>query len=311
MLYLLNKYKEKFKADLMVCHVNHMIREDADEDEAYVKEICENWGIPFFSKKVHVEKLAKVQKKGTEEVGRNVRYEFFNETAVKEGANVIAIAHNMNDCAETVLLNLIRGTGVSGLKGITPFRITKVDCNVYYEYSDAVIPDYKTVKIIRPLINCKKSDIIDFCKVNNIEMRIDSTNSENIYRRNIIRNKIIPELEEINPNIVETLARTASIIREQDDFIIQETDKQLASQIDVDDKGRISLEIKRFNSLHIVIKENLIRNIFEILTHKKCGLSKQNIADIITLGQNNVGNKYLEINNIKITVKNSKLYFIA
>ena len=140
-------------------------------------------------------------------------------------------------------------------------------------------------------------------------MRIDSTNSESIYRRNIIRNEVIPKLEEINPNIVETLARTASIIKEQDDFVIQETDKKLASQIDVDDRGRISLEVKRFNQLHIVIKENLIRNIFEILTHKKCGLSKQNIADIITLSQNNVGNKYMEISGIKIEVKNSKLYF--
>ena len=310
MLYLLNKYKEKFRADLMVCHVNHMIREDADEDETYVKEICEKWGIPFFSKKIHVEKLAKVQKKGTEEVGRNVRYEFFNEIAVKEGANVIAIAHNMNDCAETVLLNLIRGTGVSGLKGITPFRITKVDCNVYYEYSDAVIPDYKTVKIIRPLINCKKSDIIDFCKVNNIEMRIDSTNSENIYRRNLIRNEIIPELETINPNIVETLSRTASIIKEQEDFINLETDKQLASQMDVDEQGHISLEVKRFNRLHGVIKANIIRNIFQILTHKKCNLSKKNIDDIISLSENNVGNKYFEVGNIKVFVKNSKLYFI-
>ncbi len=287
-----------------------MIREDADADEAYVKEVGEKWGIPFFIKKVHVEKMAKLQKKGTEEVGRNVRYEFFYDTAIKEGANVVAVAHNMNDCAETVLLNLIRGTGISGLKGITPYRNTKVDCNIYYEYSDAVIPDYKTIRIIRPLINCKKADIIDFCNANDIEMRIDSTNSENIYRRNVIRNEIIPKLEEINPNIVETLSRTASIIREQDDFVIQETDKQLASQMDVDEKGRISLEVKRFNRLHSVIKANLIRNIFEILTHKKCNLSKKNIDDIITLSKNNVGNKYLQIGDIKVFIKNSNLYFI-
>ena len=96
-------------------------------------------------------------------------------------------------------------------------------------------------------------------------MKIDSKNSKNIYRRNVIRNEIIPKLEEINPNIVETLARTAYIIRDQDDFVTEEIDKQLASQIDVDDKGRISVEVKRFNQLHIVIKENLIRNIFWFL----------------------------------------------
>ena len=158
LLYLLNKYKEKFKIKLYVCHINHKIRKDSTIDEQYVENMCSKMNVPFYKKRVQVEQIAKENKIGTEEAGRIIRYEFFREIAKKENANKIAIAHNMNDNAETMLLNLIRGTGLSGLEGITP----------------------KENNIIRPLINSKKTDINNFCKENNIEYKIDSTNKQNI-----------------------------------------------------------------------------------------------------------------------------------
>ena len=129
----------------------------------------------------------------------------------KENANKIAIAHNMNDNAETMLLNLIRGTGLNGLEGIQPSQYNN--------------------RFIRPLINCNRNEIEDFCKENNLEPRIDSTNKENIYKRNIIRNKLIPFLKELNPNIIETLSRTSVIIAENNEFIQKEAQKNFNRKI--------------------------------------------------------------------------------
>ena len=118
LLHILHALKQDLKLELYVAHVNHQIREVADSETEYVKQICEKLGIECFVKKVDILKLAKEQKKGTEETGRNVRYEFFNEVLAKTNSNKIATAHNSNDRAETVILNILRGSGLSGLKGI-------------------------------------------------------------------------------------------------------------------------------------------------------------------------------------------------
>ena len=110
------------KFELVVAHINHGIREEADSDEQYVKDYCKENKIPFYAKHVNVSQIAKEQKKGTEEVGRNIRYNFFNEILEKEHANKIATAHTKSDNSETVFMNIIRGSGVSGLKGIEPIR---------------------------------------------------------------------------------------------------------------------------------------------------------------------------------------------
>ena len=170
LLTCLNKFKDYFEIKIICAHINHLIRKDSTEDEQYVENMCKNMGIKCYVKRADVEKIAKEQKKGSEEVGRKIRYDFFDEVARKENANKIAIAHNMKDNAETMLLNIIRGSGLTGLEGIQA-----------EEYG----------KYIRPLINCTREEIEEYCEKNNLQPRIDSTNKENIYRRNIIRNKLL------------------------------------------------------------------------------------------------------------------------
>ena len=131
----LNKYKEYLDIRIICAHINHLIRKDSTDDEQFVENVCKKMGIKCYIKRAEVEKIAKEEKRGTEEVGRKIRYDFFDEVAKKENANKIAIAHNMNDNAETMLLNIIRGSGLTGLEGIQP-----------EEYG----------KYIRPLINCKR-----------------------------------------------------------------------------------------------------------------------------------------------------------
>lgn len=311
LLTLLNKYKSKFNYEIIVAHVNHLIRKDSTDDEQFVENYCKKNGIKFYCKRVNVQEIAKQQKKGEEEVGRNERYKFFDEICEKENANKIAIAHNMNDNAETMLLNLIRGTGLNGLEGIQPSQYNN--------------------RFIRPLINCNRNEIEDFCKENNLEPRIDSTNKENIYKRNIIRNKLIPFLKELNPNIIETLSRTSVIIAENNEFIQKEAQKNFKQIVQLksnkinnktsnncDTKERettncskkshlVEIDLKDFNKMPIAMRKAIIQLSIDKLNGNIRNISKKNIDDIIKLAENNIGNKYIIYKNLKAEVKKGKL----
>lgn len=287
LVHLLVKYKEKFGIEIIVCHINHLIRKDSTDDEKFVENYCKKNNIKFYSKKVDVETYAKENKLSVEDAGRRVRYDFFEEVKQKENANKIAIAHNKNDNAETILLNLIRGAGSKGLEGIRPI-------------------DEKRM-IIRPLINVEKKEIIDYCEKNSLEPRIDSTNSENIYRRNKIRNEILPKLGEINPNIVDTLVRTSEIIYEQNKFL-DEVGEIIFSKTAIIEENKITFSIKDFNSLADVYKSKFILEAIEILTGDKKNVSKVNVEDVLKMAERNVGNKQIQINKkIRASVNKGNL----
>ena len=291
LLNILNNLKEKLNIKLYVAHINHSIREEADAETEYVKEFCKKIDVEFFAKKVKVEEIAKELKIGTEEAGRNIRYEFFEEVAHKVGANKIATAHNLNDNAETVLMNIIRGTSVSGLKGIDKVR---------------------DGKYIRPIIECSRAEIEDYCKEKNLNPRYDKSNNENIYTRNKIRNLLIPFLQkEFNPNIVEGINRLSQIAIEEEQFINKVVEKEYEKlQIAVD--NTIILNLKEFNKLDYVIKSKLILYTISKVYGKTSGIEKKHIDDIIKLCDNNIGNKYLTPQKgIKIYVKKGKIFFLS
>ena len=295
MLNILNEIKndEKINLDyeIVVAHINHMIREEAKEDELYVKDYCEKKDIEFYSKSIDVKKLANTNKIGTEEAGRNVRYEFFNEILEKTHSNKIAIAHNKNDSAETIIMNIIRGSGISGLKGIEAQR------GVY----------------IRPLIQCERIEIENYCNEYNLNPRIDKTNFENEYTRNKIRNIVIPYVrKEFNPNIVNTLERLSDLVKEEEDYIEKQV-IDIYNNILIEEKDKeILLDLKKFNIQEKVIKSRLILYTITRLFGNSKGIEKIHIEDIIKLCNNNIGNKYLMPNKkIKVFFKNHQIYFLS
>ena len=145
MLDMMRELKEEknINFEIYVAHINHMIREEAIDDEKYVQNYCLKHNIEFFVKRADVQKIANDKKIGTEEAGRKVRYDFFEEVLQKTGSNKIAIAHNKNDKIETIIMHLLRGSGLSGLKGIEPIRDNKY---------------------IRPLIECERREIEQYCE---------------------------------------------------------------------------------------------------------------------------------------------------
>ena len=291
MLDILRQIQEEFDFEIVVAHINHMIRKEAIQDEEYVKKYCEKNSIEFFVKRIDVMSVANNRKIGTEEAGRFVRYEFFDEILKQTESNKIAIAHNKNDKVETIIMHLLRGSGLSGLKGIEPIR----------------------GNVIRPLIECERKEIEKYCDKNKLEPRIDKTNFENDYTRNKIRNIVIPYIEkELNPNIIETIDRLSEVVKKEDRYLekvaLDVYDKILIKQ----EPGQIMLELKGFNEQDEVIKSRIILYTVKKLFGSSQGIEKIHINDIIKLCNNNIGNKYLTPNKkIKILVKDKKIFFMA
>lgn len=194
LFYNLMDLKEEWDLDILVCHLNHGIRETAKRDEDFVKESCQAYGIKFISKTVNMDEFARKEKISSEEAGRILRYEFFRENS--QGRKILT-AHNANDRAETVLFNIMRGTGLRGLAGIS-----QVSGNVF-----------------RPLINIRREEIEDYLHKNKLPYFDDETNFEEIYTRNKIRLGLIPELKKFNPDIINSLLRLSENAEEADEFI--------------------------------------------------------------------------------------------
>ena len=293
MLDILKDLRDIMEFKIYVCHLNHMIRgQDAINDQKYVEQYCNKNQIEFFTKNVNIIEIANNQKIGTEECGRNARYQFFEEVLTKTNSNKIATAHNKNDNAETVLMHLLRGSGISGLKGIMPIR------NNQY---------------IKPLIECDRHEIEEYCKEKKLNPCIDKTNFENTYTRNKIRNIVIPYIKkEFNPNIIETLSRLSEVVSSEDEFLDKITQKEFENLVLFEGKLQINLKLKQFNLLDNVLKNRLI-----LLTTKKLfgtvnGIEKINIDDIIKMCNKNIGNKFLMPNkNLKVMIKDKKISFIV
>lgn len=286
-----NDKKQHMNFDIIVAHVNHMIREEAIDDQKFVENFCKKIGVSFYAKSIDVQKIANNKKIGTEEAGRNARYEFFDEILEKENANKIAIAHNKNDKIETIIMNMLRGSGIAGLKGIEPI---------------------KNNKYIRPLIECERFEIEEYCTQNEIKPRIDRTNFENIYTRNKVRNIVIPFIkEEFNPNIIQTMDRLSDLVKEEDEYLEKVVEEKYKEYVQQEDKNQIVLDLKGFNKQEKVIKSRLLLYTISRLFGTTKGIEKVHIEDIIKLCKKNIGNKYLTPNkNIKVLVKNQKIYFI-
>ena len=212
--------------------------------------------------------------------------------AEKENANKIAIAHNKNDKIETIIMNILRGSGIAGLKGIEPI---------------------KNDKYIRPLIECERFEIEEYCKQNNIEPRIDRTNFENVYTRNKVRNIVIPYIkQEFNPNIIQTMDRLSDLVKEEDEYLEKVVETKYKEYVQQESNTQIVMDLKGFNKEEKVIKSRLLLYTISRLFGTTKGIEKIHIEDIIKLCSNNIGNKYLTPNKkIKVLVKNHKIYFIS
>lgn len=229
LLVLLQTIQKIFNLKIYAAHLNHQLRgEESDADEEFVRNFCKENKIEFVVEKKDIQKIVSETKRSIEEVARSERYKFFSEAAQKFKATKIATGHTLNDSVETMIFNFIRGSGVSGLRGIP----------------------IKRDNIIRPLLGVTKEEILDFLKSENIPYRIDRTNESNDFTRNFIRNKIIPLLQEINPNLYDTLSTTSQLLYLLEKYI----------QVEETKFERLFVSKKTERVLRIKLEENIDYN---------------------------------------------------
>lgn len=198
LLHILLELAPEYGFSVACAHYNHRLRDsESDRDARFAEEYCTRLGIPIYLGSGDVAAFAREKGLGVEEAARKLRYAFLERTADEIGAQKIATAHNAEDNAETMLLNLIRGSGLSGLGGIPPVR----------------------GRIIRPLLKTSRAEIESYLEEKGIPHVEDSTNARDDYTRNRLRHGVLPVLRELNPAFVQNISRTADILREDEEFI--------------------------------------------------------------------------------------------
>ncbi|WP_251860668.1 tRNA lysidine(34) synthetase TilS [Clostridium sp. Marseille-Q2269] len=279
LLHILCLLKDELKIkDIYVAHINHGVRGiESDADEKYVENFCYTNNIRFFSKTIDMNKIAKEKGISSESAGREARYDFFNYLKKELGAQKIATAHNANDQAETVLMRLMRGTGLQGLVGINPIR-------------DGIY--------IRPLINVLRRDIEDYCKKNKLNPRIDKTNLQSIYTRNKIRLELIPYIKDnFNEDIVSTLCRFSNIVC-KDNSYLEDIAKDKFKIYCTKKEQKIIID-KRIFLEHESISTRILREAVFYINSNLYNIEMKHIYDILQLSSNTTG-KFVNLpNNIK------------
>lgn len=264
LLYLLKTISESLELKLVVAHLNHCLRPEANFEEAGVKQIAESLSLPHETRAVDIRNLKKTGGISEEEAGRLARYNLLFDTAKKYGASKIALGHQLDDQAETVLLNILRGTGVDGLAGI--------------------LPAYKRgpFRLIRPLLCLRRSEIEAYCNDHNLSPFTDSSNLETDYTRNKLRLELIPRLEEeYNPRIREALFRLAAIAFDDRRFLQALARKKYLELAGIG-RQEISFNRKDLSSLPMALSSRVLRIAHKKFSHEK-ELDRLHIERIIEL----------------------------
>ncbi len=257
MLDLLVQLRQLWKLEIVVAHVNFQLRgKESDGDELFVQKIAKAHGLPFYSQHTDTKTIAQKQKRSVQETAREIRYSFFDTLKKSLQADLVATAHHANDNAETMLINLLRGSGIDGLAGIPPRR----SC------------------IIRPLLSVTRNEIVQYAKAMNVKFRNDSSNAKDDYTRNFLRNSIIPHLEErINPSLTETLLNESDLFRDAAQFTGRMTTAAYADCV-----SGSTINVKRFTSHDPFLQQSIIHRLLKELGSEPAFTS---ISAVVELAQ--------------------------
>lgn len=285
LLDIMIKLKDEYNLTLYAAHLNHRIRGiDAQEDSLFCQKICKKNNVMFFVKNIDIPELAVQQSRGVEEVARDVRYDMFFDIKNKLGINKIAVAHNLDDQAETMLMKMFRGSGIQGLRGI----------------------DYKRKDgIIRPLLDIYKSQINEYCDVNNLNPRIDKTNFESDYSRNKVRLDLIPYIENnYCENIKQILSRTANVIRDDYNYIEEVSKEHYELLVKNKSDDEIILDLPLLKNTDTAIQKRVIRLAILDIMGNLNNIENVHIVDSLSLLEKSDGKIINLPKNLKAYIKN-------
>lgn len=295
LLYILNSLKKELQFSIHIAHLDHMLRKDSFKDREFVESLAQKLRLPITTTQINVKALSK--KGSVEEVARKARLGFLFKVARDTNADKIALGHNQNDQTETVLMRILRGTGLYGLSGILPKR--KIE----------------GFTVIRPLIEVSRKEIESYLRRKKIKSRLDASNLEDIYFRNKIRNKLLPLLEkEYNPNIKKILANMTESIGVDYEYLLKVSEKKL-SQIRFSFKSQtqkplthININLEKFLRLHQAIQRLIMRVSIARIKQDMRRFTFQHMKEIEDLIYNRPINSVVDLpGNISIIKKKKHL----
>ncbi len=235
LLYFLLSIQQKYSLGLVAVHVNHGIRQEAGEDEAFCERLCKEWGVPFECRRIEPGKLVQAKGTGLEEEARTVRYELLEQCRRECGCDRIAVAHHANDNAETMIFQLFRGSGLKGLAGIPPVR----------------------EHIIRPFLCVSREEISQYLRENGLEHVEDLSNQDLSYTRNRLRARVIPLSEEICEGAVEHMSQCAGQMRDVWEYLNGQA-KSFLDQNAVSEEGCMIFPLEKLKELPVALQREVL-----------------------------------------------------
>lgn len=264
LLFLLLELHKELALEILLAHFNHKLRRRAEEDERFVEEMARKQALPLFLGAEDVQRYAKERRWNTEEAARRLRYDFLKKTASQAGANKIATGHTMSDQAETLLMRLLRGSGLRGLAGIYP-AVEGV--------------------IIRPLIEVERKDVEAYLKEKSLPYRIDESNFDRRFFRNRIRLELIPYIQRnLVPSIILQLGRIAFILQEEE-ALLDELGKKKAQKAIIQTSNQALLEWKSLSSLPLALQRRVVREFMLRLKGDLRDVSFKDVESVLGLGK--------------------------
>ena len=275
LLYILDSLKDVYGIKLHAAHLEHGLRGDESvEDMKFVEALCETLSIPLTMGSEDVGEIADAGGLSVEAAARKARYAFLDDVLMETGFKKMATGHNANDQAETVLMNLMRGSGVAGLAGMKPAM---------------------EGKIVRPLIEAKRSEIVAYLESKNIAFRTDSSNADTRFDRNRVRSVLIPLIEkEFNPGIVDSLARTASVFSMVYEFFKDEVDTSMRTAVKTEE-GRVTLNLELFNPYPDIVKLFTFHRVLRSLEDDEQVISYDTLSALLNVAEKSQSGSRIDI----------------
>jgi tRNA(Ile)-lysidine synthase len=262
LLHGLCQLQSRYQWNVVAAHLNHGFRgKDADEDACYVERIAASLKIPSYIKKINVPQWMKEWGLGPQEAARILRYGFLREIAGQFSRSIIATAHQGDDQVETILMRIIRGTGLEGLAGIPMKRMEE------------------GIPLIRPMLRISRSDIENYCMEHHLQPRLDPSNLSGKYTRNRIRLEIVPLIKKENPEIMQSITQLSSLIQHENDFMDSLAKDHLSGIIVNQELNKIIIRQKEFLSFHLALQRRMIKLILSYLTGKSKQIQFKHIED--------------------------------
>jgi len=287
LLHALYELREIYSIDLHVAHLNHSLRDEADEDAKFVEEMAASLGLPCTVRKENVRSFASSEGLSIEDGARRVRYKFLEVERKKFKNDKIATGHTANDEVETLILRTARGTGLKGLRLIPP----------------------KISNIIRPLIEIKREDIINFLNERGVPYRIDPSNYDIRYKRNLVRSKIVPILKEINPNFIDSVLKMRESLERDEEFINEQTEKVLNELIKRKQDGKITLDLLKFSNYNN-FKRRIIRKAIELVKGDLTKITSEHIEYTLMLAEKGKTGSIIDLPDINVEKGYKELSFV-